>query len=95
MKDFLRQLFSDSGDVSMMRIMALLCLLAGIILAFVGINKTPIDYSGIAILVGVFLGAAFTGKVTQKSVELNAPKVDTPPPKVAPPVVKPKVDNPD
>jgi hypothetical protein len=90
MVQILKQLFSDSGEISMMRVMAMISLLAGIILAFVGISKTPIDYSGVSLLVGVFVGAAFGGKVAQKSVESSVT-----PPKVDPPVAKPKVDNPD
>jgi uncharacterized membrane protein YiaA len=99
MKSFLAQLFSDSGRISMMRVMSILSLLAGIATAFVGLNKTPIDYSGISLLVSVFLSAAFGGKVMQKRIEINGVKadteVDTPPRKDPEVPTKPKVDNPD
>ncbi len=60
----------------MMRVMSLLSLLAAIALSFVGINKVPVDYSGLSLLVGAFLSAAFGGKVMQKRIEVNGAKSD-------------------
>jgi hypothetical protein len=106
MKDFFSQLFSENGRVSMMRVMSIISLLAGVGVAFVGLDKTPVDYSGISLVVSVFLGAAFGGKVMQKRVEATnakadievdmAPKVE-PKKKCEPCDCKsaPKVDNPD
>ena len=60
-----------------MRIMSILALFAGIGVAFVGMTKLPVDYSGISLLVSVFLSAAFGGKVMQKRIEANGAKSDT------------------
>lgn len=88
----------------MMRVMSILSLLAAIAVAFVGLDKVPVDYSGIALLVSAFLGAAFGGKVMQKRVEASGTKaeVEVDPPAQAPAkqqcadcTCKPKVDNPD
>lgn len=75
--DLLKKLFSDSGDVSEMRVMSMLALLVGSALAFIGIGKPQIDYSGLTMLVGAFIGAAFTGKVMQKRVEQDGKKTVT------------------
>lgn len=76
MIEFFKKLFSENGGISMMRVMSLLALLAGIAVAFVGLNKVPIDYSGISLVVSVFLSAAFGGKVMQKRIEANGAKSD-------------------
>ena len=94
MRDFLVKLFGENTGVSMMRVMSILALLAGITIAFVGINKVPIDYSGISLLVSVFLSAAFGGKVMQKRIEIDGAKSEsevTSRPKAA----QPKADDPD
>jgi Na+(H+)/acetate symporter ActP len=62
MKSFLRDLFSENSSVSMMRVMSLIALVIGGYLALQGKNDT----------VGIFVGAAFSGKVLQKAVELNS-----------------------
>jgi hypothetical protein len=105
MKQFLSQLFSENSGVSMMRVMSILALLAGIAIAFVGLNKLPVDYSGISLLAGAFLGAAFGGKVMQKRVETtgakaeieidNAPVIPAAAKQCTNCTCKPKVDNPD
>lgn len=77
MGNFLRQLFSESSGVSMMRIMSFLALTAGIGIAFYGMTKLPVDYSGIALLTSVFLSAAFGGKVLQKRIEADGSKNET------------------
>lgn len=57
-----------------MRVMSLMSVVAAIALAFHGIDKgQPLD--GLSILCGVFLGAAFGGKVGQKVVEVKEEKV--------------------
>ncbi len=72
-------MFSESSKVSMMRVMSLLSLVAGIILAFVGLNQQQ-EPSSLAVLVAVFVGSAFGGKALQKSQELKvrSKKVDNP-----------------
>jgi hypothetical protein len=68
MREWLHQLFSDSGTVSMVRVLSLLCVLAatGIGLKVAAVNG---NMSDAAILVSAFLVPAFGGKVWQKSVE--------------------------
>lgn len=53
----------------MMRVMSAMCCIAAIIIAIVGVEKPVVDYSGLTLLCGTFLGVAFTGKVVQKSIE--------------------------
>jgi hypothetical protein len=71
MKQILKELFSESKSVSMMRVMSLLCCLAAIGIAIVGMCKAVPDYSGITMLVSAFLAAGFTGKVVQKNIEVS------------------------
>jgi len=72
---FLKDLLSESGRVSMMRLMSLLSLLASIAIAIIGLNKPIVDYSGLSLLCGAFLSAAFGGKIAQKSIEVKGIKV--------------------
>lgn len=100
MRDFLIKLFGENTGVSMMRVMSFLALLAGIAVAFVGISKIPVDYSGISLLVSVFLSAAFGGKVLQKRIETNGAKSETevtqrPKTSDQPKIDQPKADDPD
>jgi len=69
MRQFIVNLFSESNSVSMMRFMSLISLLMGCIIAIYGISKNPVDYSGISLLVSVFITAAFGGKIAQKMQE--------------------------
>ena len=69
-KSYLLKLFSENSEVSMMRVMSLLSLTVGSILAFVGLNKKN-DPTSLAVLVGVFVGSAFGGKVMQKAQEIK------------------------
>jgi len=75
--NFLNSLFSEKGGISMMRVMSLLCVIAAIAMAFVGMNKPNIDYSGLSMLCGTFLGLAFGGKVMQKRTEVDGAKSDS------------------
>ncbi len=76
MKQWLSKLFSESSGVSMNRVMSFISLLVGCAVAFVGLSRMPIDYSGISLLVSVFLSAAFGGKVMQKRIEASGAKSD-------------------
>ena len=58
---FLKALFSDKGDVSMMRVLALISLLIGGYLAITGKDAS----------VSIFVLAAFGGKVLQKRTEVK------------------------
>lgn len=68
-KDFLSKLVSQNPGVSTLRVMSLLSLVTAICIAAYGMHKVPIDYSGLSLLCGTFLGAAFGGKIAQKSQE--------------------------
>jgi hypothetical protein len=61
----LKALLSESGEISMMRLMALLSLFFSFGLAIYGLyfNKDVLSISG------MFLGAAFGGKLAQKGLE--------------------------
>jgi hypothetical protein len=73
----LREFFSERGDMSMMRLIHLLCCFASIAIAIIGVNKPNPDYSGISILVGSFLAISTGGKIFQKKMELDGTKVET------------------
>jgi len=64
-------LFAESGSVSMMRVLSLITTLAAIAIALWGLYLGR-DLSGLSILTGVFLSAAFGGKVWQKSLEVKS-----------------------
>jgi hypothetical protein len=89
MKEFLKQLFSESGGVSAMRVMAMMCCIAAVVIAIMGLSKPVIDYSGLSLICSTFLGAAMGGKLLQKRVEISGAKSDT---SVE---IKSNVDNPD
>lgn len=74
MKYILKALLSESSSVSSMRVMSLLCCMAGISIALIGLLKANPDYVGLSALCGTFLGIAFTGKAVQKQVELSNKK---------------------
>lgn len=65
----LLNLLTAKSGVSMMRFMSLICCLSAIGIAIVGLNKPVVDYSGLALLCGTFLGVAFGGKIAQKNIE--------------------------
>lgn len=69
MKRFLLDLLKPGSAVSTMRFMSLICCIAAIAIAIIGLYRNNPDYGGLSLLVSVFLGAAFTGKVVQKSIE--------------------------
>lgn len=77
MIEFLRNLFSENGSVSAMRVMSLICIFASCGIAIYGLNRPVIDYSGLTLLCGTFLSAGMGGKVLQKSQEVKS-KVDNP-----------------
>ena len=70
MKSFLTALFSDSGNVSMVRVLSLICVLTASGIALYAVSKGT-DLSGISILCGTFLGAGLGAKVAQKSMEVK------------------------
>ena len=76
MTKWLNGLFSENGTVSMMRLMSIICCIAAVVIAIMGIEKPIVDYSGISLVVSVFLSAAFGGKVMQKRIEVSGAKSD-------------------
>lgn len=62
---YIKGLFSEQGNTSLMRVMALLSLVAGIVLAFLGKNES----------VATLVCAAFGGKALQRFIEAK----DAPP----------------
>lgn len=61
-------LTDDNGRKSAVRLYALLTLLTGFVLAFLAVF---LDSERALILAVTFVGAAFTGKVAQKSIEAS------------------------
>lgn len=68
-KKIIHSLLSESGnDISTVRVMAFLSLFTGIAVGLYGVYSGK-DLAGLAQVCGVFVGAAFTGKVVQKYAE--------------------------
>lgn len=65
---FLKELLSETGSISTLRLMSLISLLTGVSVAFIGLFMNK-DLTQTATLAGVFIGAAFMGKVGQKLTE--------------------------
>ncbi len=73
---WLDNLLSEKGTVSTTRVMSLLCCINSIAISIVGLCKPTPDYSGLALLCSVFLGAAFGGKVAQKRLEAKGAVIE-------------------
>lgn len=65
---FIRDLLSESGSISTVRVMSLASLIVGSSIAIYGVIQGK-DLGGVTELVSVFIGAAFAGKVGQKFIE--------------------------
>jgi hypothetical protein len=72
MLKFLKDMFSESPEVSEMRVMALLALIAAAGIAFYGLHLGK-DPSNLASLCGAFVGPAFIGKAWQRGREKKTP----------------------
>jgi hypothetical protein len=68
---FIRDLFSESGNVSMTRFLSLLCVLMATIIAIYGLIEKS-DIGQLSMLCATFLGTGMGGKVAQKWVEKNS-----------------------
>lgn len=77
MMKWVGELFSESGGVSMMRVMSIICVIAAVAIAIIGLNRIPVDYSGLSLLCSSFLAGAFGGKLAQKKTEVNGTKTET------------------
>lgn len=72
MKNFILNLLSDVGTVSMTRFLSLVCVLSAVLISISVVYKgQPLD-SAVGI-VSVFLAAGFGGKVAQKFAEVKEP----------------------
>jgi hypothetical protein len=63
----IREMFGETGDLSMMRVLCFMSMCTAIILAFMGKDTDVL----------VFVGAAFGGKVGQKIIEVNGEKSES------------------
>jgi len=68
MVKFLRDIFSDSSDISSIRVMSFLCVLFSFGVAMYSLVNQA-DPEKVAWLIAAFLGPAFGGKVWQKKME--------------------------
>jgi uncharacterized membrane protein YfcA len=66
---FFREMLSEKSNVSSVRVMSLISCLSAVGIAVYGLNRPSIDYSGLSLLCGTFLGAGFGAKVWQKKIE--------------------------
>lgn len=64
----IRELLDPKSSISSMRLLSFISLLTGCLLAAYGLYANK-DLLGLAALCSVFVGAAFTGKAIQKSME--------------------------
>jgi hypothetical protein len=66
----IKELFSEKGDVSMMRLIALICTCTA---SFIAIYSTikGMDLNAASVICGVFLGAGISGKIMQKRSEVS------------------------
>lgn len=64
----LKPFLSELGDLSMMRLLSLICVLTACLIALIGIslNRNAAD---LALLCGAFLSAGIAGKVVQRKHE--------------------------
>ena len=70
MSKFISQLFSDSGNVSMTRLLSLMCCINATVIAMWGIAKGT-NLSDLSMLCGTFLACGMGAKVSQKWIETN------------------------
>jgi hypothetical protein len=75
MKEWIKSLMGESGDVSMTRFLSLICVITAIGLAVYGLAKDK-NIDSLVGIVSVFLGAGFSGKVIQKFAENRAVESD-------------------
>lgn len=68
MINFIKALCSESGSVSMTRVMSALCIVMSCIIIIYGMIR-GIDLNSLAGICSTFLGFGFGAKVVQKSLE--------------------------
>lgn len=75
MKNWLKELFSEQGSVSMTRFLSLVCVVTAVILSVYGLAKDK-NIDSLVGIVSVFLGAGLSSKVIQKFAENKQEKKD-------------------
>lgn len=75
---YLQTLLSEDGHASTMRLMSLMSCSTAIVISIIGLFKAQPDYSGLSMLCGTFLAAAFAGKALQKPSEAPISSSDKP-----------------
>lgn len=73
MINWLKDAFSESSDVSMMRLLSFVCVVSACVIACTGLYKGA-NLSELSILCGTFLTAGISGKVLQKNSEVENEK---------------------
>lgn len=68
MTDYIKSMFSENGDISMMRVGTFICIISAVAIAIIGLI-TKQDLSSVSMLAGTFLAAGMTGKAVQKFAE--------------------------
>jgi hypothetical protein len=75
MKQFILDLIRDDSNLSMTRFLAMFSVIMAGGIAVYGMSK-GVDLNALSMLVGVFLAAGFTGKVSQKMIESKDEKAE-------------------
>jgi hypothetical protein len=73
MMQWIRDLFDQKSTVSSLRVMSMMCIVSACGMGITAIYRNS-NLSEAAVLCGVFLGAGFGGKVTQKITEVKSGK---------------------
>jgi len=70
MKQFFKDLFSETSDVSMTRFLAFISTISAVGIAIVGLYKNT-NMDGLSMLCGTFLGIGLGSKIVQKFAEVK------------------------
>lgn len=68
MKQWLKDLFSDSSTVSMVRVLSFICVVTASGVAIYSVAKGS-NLDSVSVLCGTFLGIGMGAKVSQKAIE--------------------------
>lgn len=68
MKRFILEVFGETGDISMMRLLSFICVLTASAIAMKAVVYGS-DLNATAVLCSVFLSSGIAGKVIQRGVE--------------------------
>ena len=70
--NWFNKLLAENGEISMVRLLSLMCVTTASVLAFLGIYSTSHSLESVSMLCGTFLTAGLTAKVMQKKMEVQA-----------------------